>query len=41
MQITTLQIIVYDMRDHRPVETVVTGKASVITGFELGKVRTQ
>ena len=38
MQITKLQIFFYDMRDHRPVETVVMGKSSIITGFELGKV---
>jgi hypothetical protein len=41
MKITTFQIVVDDMRNHCPVETVVTSKAPVITGFELGKVRIQ
>ena len=41
MQITTFQIVVDGMRNHSPVETVVTSKASVITGFELGKVHIQ
>ena len=33
MQITTLQIVIDDMRNHRPVKTVVTSKALVIKKF--------
>jgi len=38
MQIAAFQILVNDMRNHRPVKSVVASKASVIAGLELGKV---
>jgi len=39
MQITTLQIVIDDIRNHRPIKAVISWKSPVITGFELSKFR--